>query len=207
MKKVIPHPKYKNIIFDLGGVLIYFNRKELIASIFKDEPFYPAHLAQAPLTREWLEMDRGMFTPAQACEALADRFPKDMLLRFIQGSIASLKPLEEGLKIFRAVKALGYKTYILSNMSQEGYDAICNQTNLFTEFDGAIFSYQVQAVKPDLNIYQKLLDTYQLEAQECLFIDDLEVNINAGKSLGIDGIVCQNHANVLQELRDLKVLD
>jgi len=199
--------KYKNIVFDLGGVLIYFNPKELLSYIFKDEQEIPQDLWLAPRTREWLEMDRGMFTPAQVSEALADRFPKDKTLQFIQSIPAYLKPLEEGLKILRAVKALGYKTYILSNMSQEAYDAICKETDLFSEFDGAIFSYQVQAVKPDLDIYQKLLETYNLDARECLFIDDLEVNINAGKALNIDGIICQNHADVFAELRALKVLD
>ena len=152
-------------------------------------------------------MDRGMFTAAQVSEALAHRFPKDKTLQFIQSIPAYLKPLDEGLEILRAVKALGYKTYILSNMAQEAYDAICKETDIFTEFDGAVFSYQVQAVKPDPDIYQKLLETYNLDAHECLFIDDLEVNINAGKALNIDGIVCKNHADVVQELKTLKVLD
>ena len=158
-------------------------------------------------TREWLEMDRGVLSPLQVSQALAHRFPQDKLLHFIQSIPAYLKPMQEGIEIFSAVKALGYKTYILSNMSDVAYDAICKETDLFSQFDGAIFSYQVQAVKPDADIYQKLLDTYTLNAEECLFIDDLEVNIHAGRAMNIDGIVCHNHADVLQELKALKVLD
>jgi len=201
------HQKYKNIIFDLGGVLIYFNREELIKSIFKNEHIGAAHLADAPLTREWLEMDRGVLTPLQVSQALASRFQQDKLLHFIQSIPAYLKPLQEGVEIFSAVKALGYKTYILSNMADFTHEAICKETDLLSQFDGAIFSYQVQAVKPDADIYKKLLETYSLNAEECLFIDDLEVNIEAGRAMNIDGIVCHNHADVRQELKALKVLD
>lgn len=204
---VKPHPKYRNIIFDLGGVLIYFNRKELLSLIFKDEPDYPENLAETPLTREWLEMDRGFFSAVQVSEALSDRYPKDKVLKFIQSIPAYLNPLEEGLEIVRAVKKLGYKTYVLSNLSQEAHEAICKHHDFFSQFDGTIFSYQVHAVKPDAEVYDTLLKTYNLTAEECLFIDDLEVNIAAGKALNIDGIVCDNHTHVVQELRALKVLD
>jgi len=204
---VKPHGKYRNIIFDLGGVLVYFNPKELIANIFKNEESKPWELLNAHHTRPWLEMDRGTMNPDQVGQALAEQYPQEKLVTYIKTIPQYLLPLPQGLEIFDAVRAKGYRTYVLSNMSEQAHKDIVMHHDFIKKFDGTIFSYEVQAVKPDPDIYQILLNSYELKPEECLFIDDLEVNINAGKSLGIDGIICQDHKIVKEELIKLGVLD
>ena len=108
--------------------------------------------------------------------------------------------IEEGIALFDAVRARGFRTYVLSNLHSDWYEKLQHKHDFFKKFDGIVISGHVNSTKPHPVIYQHLLTTYALTPEECLFIDDREDNIVAGKALGIDGIVCSDHAFVHQEL-------
>jgi HAD superfamily hydrolase (TIGR01509 family) len=204
------HHKYRNIIFDLVGVLVSWKPKEVIASVFKDESEIPWYLEEIVHTPEWLELDRGTMTPEQAFESAAKRFHhhelKQQAIKFFAARPRYITPLPEGLEILRAVQAKGYNTYILSNMAQVTY-AYVSRYDFFKTVQGGVYSYQVKMVKPDEAIYNILLKTYDLKPEECLFIDDTEINIAGAQALGIDGIVCNDHKKVLDELKKIGILD
>jgi putative hydrolase of the HAD superfamily len=197
---------YKNIVFDLGGVLVNFNPRHVIANIFQNEPRIPWELLEVVSSQEWLDMDRGTIHYDQAVEQLASRYPRESFIKFYDAVHESLTPIHEGVEILRSVQAQGYKTYILSNLGQRSHAKLSTIDNFFGSFDGAIFSYQVKTIKPEPEIYQLLLNTYNLKPEESIFIDDLEVNINSAKQQGIDGIVCSNHTTVHEELRKRGIL-
>lgn len=196
---------YKNIIFDLGAVLIRWNPKELFTTVFKDEPHTAEQLLPITKTEAWYNLDKGVFTPAQCAENLAHTFDKEKVLKCITAVPAHLIPLHEGLEILYAIKQKGYKTYILSNMGEGSHKQIMHY-DFLKEFDGSIFSYQVKLCKPDPDIYKKLLETYDLIPSECLFIDDVMANIKGAQEVGIDGILCSDHNFVLSEMRRLSIL-
>jgi HAD superfamily hydrolase (TIGR01509 family) len=197
---------YKNIIFDLGAVLLSFNLKEIVLGVFKDHQPPPLYLMDALKHEIWLNVDRGLLTYDQAVELLHPTFDKNQLQKLFHGVPNYLAPMPEGLELFYAAKRKGYGVYILSNMSDPCYQKI-KSYDFLKAAHGAIYSYQVKYAKPDREIYQLLLDTYQLKPEECLFIDDLEKNIIGGQALGIDGILCSDHTLVRQQLRTLNVLD
>ena len=120
------HPKYKNIIFDLGAVLIYFNAREIIEDIFKADKIKPYELYDALKTNICLDWDRGLKSPEEVSELLADNFDKKKLIKFLREIPSYLKPLENGLELFRMIKNKGYKTYILSNIAKECHEKIKN---------------------------------------------------------------------------------
>ena len=192
--------RYKNVIFDLGGVLIYFNPRELIEKIFVDFDEKPYALVQAVHTKPWLDMDRGKLTVPEVAQALAGTYDSAQVSHFLASIPTYLHPLADGLQILQEVKSRGYKVFVLSNLSGYAHEAVLRHAGFFDLFDGAIFSYQVGFAKPDPEIYQALLTKYNLVADECVFIDDLVKNIDAGKALGIDGIVCDDHTKVRGEL-------
>jgi glucose-1-phosphatase len=204
------HHKYRNIIFDLGGVLLRWKPKEIIASVFKDEKEIPWYLEEIVHAPEWRELDRGTITSEQAFESIAKRFLypelKQQAIKFFAAMPSYLTPLPEGLVILRAVQESGYNTYILSNMAQDTYSYV-SRHGFFKTVQGGIYSYQVKVGKPDTAIYSFLLKTYDLKPEECLFIDDMEINITSAHALGIDGIVCKDHQQVLEELKKIGVLD
>jgi HAD superfamily hydrolase (TIGR01509 family) len=198
--------KYKNIIFDLGAVLVYFNPYEIIKDIFKDEKESHEHYVDALKSEILLDIDRGKLTNNQAIDLLSQTFERQKIITLFNRFTDYLVPLDNGVQILREIKAKGYRAYILSNISEKCYLKIKNYEFLKL-CNGWIYSYQHKCAKPDREIYQKLLDLYSLEAKECLFIDDLERNIKAAKDLGIDGIVCTSHSYVREQLCTLNIID
>lgn len=199
------HPKYKNIIFDLGGVLLKYNPQEIMNDLFDESQRDEVVRLMGAMHKMWLTVDKGLLSPQAAAEKLAESFDKNIVTKFTQEVPKRFKPMDGGVDILKKIKEKGYKTYILSNLSQVAYDSISSY-DFLKEFDGAIFSYQHKSVKPESEIYQALLTTYGLNPEECLFIDDLDVNIQAAKDHGIDGIVCKDHTYVLEQLLRLNVL-
>jgi len=200
-----PHEKYRNIIFDLGAVLIYFDAQEMIADVFKDEKPIPYELFGAIKTSIWYDMDRGVKSPQEVVDLLADQYDKNKLSKFIAALPARLQPLNEGIALLDAVKARGFKTYILSNLSIDCYNVV-SKYDFLQRVDGAVYSSMVKLTKPEPEIYQHLLTKYSLRPHECLFIDDLTQNIDGAKAVGIDGIVLSNHAQVKADLQKLNIL-
>ena len=71
--------------------------------------------------------------------------------------------------------------------------------------DGGILSYQEKLIKPDPAIYQLLLNRYGLKAQECVFLDDTERNVDAAIQQGMAGIVFRSREQAVEELKGLGV--
>ncbi len=67
--------------------------------------------------------------------------------------------------------------------------------------DGGILSYQDQLIKPSPEIYRLFLKRYGLKAEECVFIDDTQVNITAALAEGMEGILFVTLEQTKQELQ------
>lgn len=207
--------KYKNIIFDLGGVLIDWRPKDFLQAIFSEQPevFQAFARGMQGDVKHLLEevgkaANRGTMTVNQFGQTLADALNLDPTYadQYVQNLPSYLKPIESGLDLVDRVKKAGHKLYILSNFPREWFDPIEQRYDFFKQFDGGVISYRVGYVKPEPEVYNTLLTKYNLVAHESLFIDDLEQNIVAGQACGIDGIICTDHAFVYQELVRLGVI-
>ena len=71
--------------------------------------------------------------------------------------------------------------------------------------DGGILSFQDKLLKPMPEIYHLILDRYHLKAEECVFLDDMQMNVEAAKRLGIHGICFENQAQAMEELKKMGV--
>lgn len=208
-----PHPKYRNIIFDLGRVLIEWDPVQLIKEVFTHEKNVPTTFVEdvldATKTQLWLEYDKDIRTTDYIIEQLCIQNPqlhKQHFTTFMREHKKYMNIIPAGLHIFNLIKQQGYRIYILSNMPMAVFNTLAAKYDFFKQVDGMIISGDVKQVKPEPEIYQTLLTKYQLKPEECLFLDDKVENIEAGKALGIDGIVCLDHAVVLQQLQDVHVI-
>ena len=103
------------------------------------------------------------------------------------------------------LKGKGYKVFYLSNFSRKA-EVECNDSLSFMPYmDGGILSYKEHSIKPEPAIYELILKRYNLVADECVFLDDLPENIEAGEKLGIHGIVFKTKEQAEEELRALGV--
>lgn len=107
----------------------------------------------------------------------------------------------------QSLKKGGYKLYVLSNWDAESFPLLKRKHALFFDlFDGIMISGTAGIGKPDLRFYQELLQTYNLNPNECVFIDDEPHNIEAANTLGIHGILNDSDRSVYLGLQKLGIL-
>ena len=194
----------KNIVFDMGNVIIRFDRDAFIDRFGVSEEDRRILLREIFLSPEWVMMDRGTLTDEQAADILCPRVPEHLrdIARKLNGfwdrpilEVEGIEPLIEELK------DKGYGIYLLSNAS-------CRQPDYWQRvpaarfFDGTLISYSVKLVKPMPEIYEKFFEKFSLKREECFFIDDSPANIEASLYVGMPGAVFHNDIHRLRrELR------
>lgn len=97
--------------------------------------------------------------------------------------------MSKNLEYIKKLKAMGYKIYLLTNITEDSYNYINNVINIEAVFDGGIYSYQEHVIKPNPTIYNLFIDRFKLNKEETIFFDDKEKNIIAAHNAGIRGIV------------------
>lgn len=179
----------KNLIFDVGHVLIGYGRVKLFTD--HNIPLKDA----ARITREvyqeedlWADgIDRGTLTIPEALEEYQKRFPDDIELIewFITNTYKMVIPHPEIWDKIARLKSQRYSVYLLSNYAKELFRKHTEGLPFLELIDGGVISYQVKVSKPDARIYQILMEKYHLLPEECLFFDDKKENVTAAMNLGI----------------------
>lgn len=181
----------KNIVFDLGRVMVDFDPVAYLRSFG-----YPEEDVQL-LNRvifgvDWFLHDRGDYeTIGDLCEALAERHPShaDQIRAVLSAPWVEMHVLKPDSAAYMAeLKQRGYHIYVLSNLSTESY-AYVSGFDFFSLAEGGVFSYQERSCKPEEKIYRSLLDRYSLLPEETVFIDDNPANIEEANRLGIHGVL------------------
>jgi 2-haloacid dehalogenase len=173
------------IIFDFGGVLIDWNPRYMYRDEFEESSEMEHFLAKV-CTDDWnLQQDKGR-SLAEGTKVLQDKFPEhvvkiqlyyDQWEKMIKGSIP------QNVRVLRKLKGK-YKLYGLTNWSAETFPIVFKRFSFFQLFDGIVISGKEKMIKPDKKIFELMLDRYQLEAKNTLFIDDNINNIQAAKEIG-----------------------
>lgn len=185
----------KNIVFDLGRVLIEFDPVSYLKKLgFDDETskFLGSVVFEG---EEWKECDGGKYgSNKELISVLSARYPEykkqiELALNEKWEEILMLK--EETANLLNELKKKGFNIYILSNLSEDAHNFIKNY-DFLNNVDGGVYSYQIKSCKPEERIYNELLSKYELNPAETIFIDDREENIRAAEELGIHGIVFEN---------------
>jgi len=197
-----------NIIFDLGNVLLKFQPNEFLLRFTDDVEYIDQFVPKIFRSPTWLELDRGTISVEDAKNTFISQYPEeeDFLTLFFNHWMEMLTPIEKNIEILKALRALGYKTYILSNYIKEAYTFIEKKYNIFTLFDGEIISGFEKTIKPEKAIYLLLLNRYHLIPEECLFIDDVLFFLKPAKKLGMKTIWNKPETDLREELRKYKII-
>ncbi len=195
----------RNIVFDLGNVLVDFDPKFYMQSFgFSEQEIQ--NLFRLVYEDDWRLYDRGDYgSVTDLCDAVckkhpayASAFKKILCPEWVQ--IHTIK--EETARYLSELKARGYRIYLLSNLSKESYDYVSSYP-FFALIDGGVYSYQEHICKPDRGIYEVLLSRYALRADETVFLDDAEANVEAANRLGIHGVLFSTIEQVKLQLENL----
>ena len=182
----------QNVVFDLGRVMVEWEPWSVVEA-FTPDPHERERIWTAIFAHPvWLDLDRGDLTEADAEPELMARSGLDAkrLRHLLQNVKHSLHPVQESHQLFHEVGALGLARYCLSNMSHDTYASLRARYDFFEHFEGIMISAEVRINKPDAGIFKLLLQRFGLEAQQTLFIDDSEANVEAARGEGIDAVLC-----------------
>jgi epoxide hydrolase-like predicted phosphatase len=179
-----------NIVFDLGNVLLSFN-----PSGYLDKSGYTTGHKNIIIndifrSREWELIDNGDITTGDAIDKISSRssLNRKEIASLFNLRIKILYPITRNTKLLHSLKERGFKLYFLSNFPDDIFDEVHNKYEFFKFFDGGIISSRVKVSKPDRKIFDILLEKYSLKAEECLFIDDNELNVKTADRIGMTGI-------------------
>lgn len=184
----------KNVIFDLGGVLVDLNPEKVIRSLFSEENS-DFILHNIFFSEEWREVDRGTLTPDEAFHKYKNDLPNgvyEKVIDVINNWNEYMPPFDDVYEVVKKVKASGADIYLLSNVPPYIHKMLGTVPALKL-FDGYVASCDVKLLKPEKEIYEHLLAKFGLKAEECLFIDDMPENVRGARAAGIKAHHFANH--------------
>lgn len=181
----------KNVIFDIGNVLIDFDWDGFIKRLFPNADSKTIEILNEAVWggRRWDRLDAGD-PPEQVFTNIISHAPEyEKELRLIFENVGdTLKKRNSTPGWLNEIKSRGYKIYYLSNYSHYVMGKNPEVLDFLPLMDGGIFSCDVKLIKPDPKIYETITEKYNLIPSECVFLDDLEANIKAAKNFGFHGI-------------------
>lgn len=194
------------IIFDFGGVVIHSDGADSIQFIQES--------LDSPLSKEeiknqfWLQVkdlnigkvDENFFWH-QFASSIGGKLPENWVELWQEHYLTHDHLLNHQIvDLVKKLRKAGYATPLLSDTIPS--HAACNQ-ELYALFDPAVLSFQIGVKKPDPRSYRFLLDLIHKQPEECVFIDDLEVNVKGASEVGIHGVHFTSFEELTRQLADL----
>ena len=197
----------KNIVFDVGEVLIEYRWKQMLMDYGlseEDAIRVGTELFDDP-DKLWSIFDLGTFSEEEIIAEYCRKHPEDTdaITWFISHGEYMHVPREDVWEKVHGLKQKGYGIYLLSNYSENLFHKHTKNAAFMKDIDGMVVSYQIHKTKPDPAIYLHLLQTYHLQPETCLFFDDRPANTEAAKKLGIQTITVTSKELLMGELEKL----
>lgn len=203
-------PSINTIIFDLGGVLIDWNPEYVFLKAFKGDKEKTKWFLKTICTSDWNENQDAGYPLAQATQDLVEKFPdyehyirlfygewEHMLGGAIQGTVSVLEKL---------LQSKNHKIVALTNWSSETFPIAQQRFEFLKWFEGIVVSGDEKTRKPFNDIYQITLNRFNIQPEKAIFIDDNLRNIEAAKTLNINGIHFKNPEQLRNDLKTYNIL-
>jgi 2-haloacid dehalogenase len=197
------------VIFDIGGVLLDWDPRHLYRKLFDDEQAMERFLAEV-CTLEWHEANDLGVPFAVTCGELAARHPEyaDLIWAWGRRSEEMIAgPIHGTVNILRELRKRSMRCYALTNMEAETYPRRLERYEFLRWFDGTVVSSTEGIVKPDPQIFRRLMDRFDLVPETTLLIDDSARNVAAAAALGMQTVRFASPEDLRRRLEAAGVLD
>mgnify|MGYP000675223590 CR=1 FL=1 len=196
----------KNVVFDLGGVLLEWNPEKIVAQAFDNPSTGNLIMREIFLHPDWLKFDGGELTESQAIRFFAQKTGRseEDIEKLMNVYRNSLSPFPESIDFFYELKKEKFKLFCASNIHPSIFRKLTKSHQFLKEFDGVLVSGKIGILKPNPAFYKHLIDAYALSPQETVFIDDKPENVDAAVLLGMHGIVFNTVKNCRRRLHELR---
>ena len=178
------------IIFDFGGVLVDWSAYYLYRKIMSNDAEIKAFLEEIDFSR-WNAQFDGGYSFEQGVKEKCAEFPQyaDLIQIFNDRWMETMGEVKmETVEIVRRLKENGYRLFGLSNWNEGTFDRVKNNFVFLDYLEDVVLSGKEKTVKPDAKIFNILLQRNNLQAKDCLFIDDHLPNIDAARALGFQAV-------------------
>lgn len=195
------------VIFDIGNVLTGFHWREFFDSFGYDSETTRKIAAATVENESWNEYDRGNLSDEEVLEEFVKNDPSiEKELREVISDIRNiLTRFDYAIPWITDLKTKGYQVLVLSNFSHKAYVDCSHALDFLPYTNGGILSFTEKCIKPEPEIYQKLIAKYKLIPEECVFIDDLQRNLDGAAAFGIQTVLFKNHKQAVEDLKKLGV--
>lgn len=179
------------VVFDIGGVLIDWNPRYLYRKLFSEDTAAMEHFLETVCTMDWnLQQDAGR-PWKEAVEDLAAQHPEmaELIAAYdLNWDEMVAGPIPGTADLLWELKRAGIPVYCITNFSVDKLARARRRFEELNAFDGIVVSGEVGLLKPDAAIYRRLLDQHDLRAEDTLFIDDVERNVEAARAVGMHAV-------------------
>lgn len=195
---------YNTIIWDLGGVLVDWSPYYVYDDQYFPSPEKKQYFFEHICTHDWNEQQDAGRSIVEATQELVAAFPDwEKEIRDYYGRWTEMLrgPVHGTVEIFRQLKADSrYRHYALTNWQADLFNIALVRYDFLGWFDGRVVSGVEKTRKPFPEFYNILLNRYQVNAAEAVFIDDNLRNVKAAEELGIRGIHFRSPVQLKEEL-------
>ena len=194
-----------DIILDMGNVLLEWNKDKILQGVSdtKEEYFIlDKGIFQSGL---WERLDLGTMTREELVlkvVLMIGRTYQKKVEEVIWNWSSYIDIYTEVFPVLSELKKKGHRIFVLSNTSKVFYDLLEEQLSPLKELlDGFVLSCDIKAIKPDLAMFNEILDQDQLEPRKCVFLDDIEDNTMAAEKMGIKTYQVKKRSDVIDILK------
>lgn len=183
----------KNIIFDIGGVLLEYNPKTYLDKLNIEESKRKELNDIIFHNQKWRDCLNGFINNKELIDYLGKGNPKyeNEIEQILSKDNLKymLPPKQDMIEYYKSLKQKGYKIYLCSNITECTYDYIKDNFEIIQTADGGVFSCFEHISKPNIEIYQNLINKYQINVNESIVIDDTNKNIISANKIGFKTIL------------------
>lgn len=199
--------KYKNIIFDVGDVLLDYRWRTMLQDYGLSQS--EAERIGGEMFNDpeqlWSQMDLGIEDQEAVIRKYEKKYPEDakVIRWFIEHGEYMHKPRRKVWEMIPMLKSRGYGIYLLSNYPEVLFHKHTQYADFMQEIDGLMVSYMIHEMNPHADIYHALLNKYGLKAEECIFFDDRLENVQAALRIGMGSKQVHSQESLLSDLAKL----
>ncbi|HHA8850676.1 TPA: HAD family hydrolase, partial [Streptococcus pneumoniae] len=192
---------------DLGNVLIEWNKEKILSKICKNDLEYNLFNKFVFQSNLWIDLDNGKisleFLENQLIDEMGHQY-QDQIHELVWNWFNYVDLYDEVYELIKQLKKKNFQIYVLSNTSSIFHillDSVLSKVS--SVLDGYVISCEVKMMKPQKEIYLSLVNKYQLDIKDCIFLDDLEENVEAARTLGIKAFQIKERKEISNILKDL----
>ncbi len=195
----------KTVIFDIGGVLVGYDWTAYLMRLFNNDEALVTRLKANIFGDHWSEVDRGVLSEDELIDLFTENAPdlRNEVLHFWNNAGDVLWQFDFTKDWIKDLKKRGYQVLFLSNWSSHLREQAGEKLDFLELMDGGVFSYKVKLIKPDHRIYEEIIKKYNLNPEECVFLDDKEKNVIAARECGMNAVQVINHEIAVEGLEKL----